>query len=151
MFFSPFCPRPRLKPFGKTPAQKLPPNWAVSGSKLFVCWWLLLPMPKPMLTIYRNPLATLEKSLNLSRRRLFSRHLYFVNHFQLQCRCIEKKCLLNLLKNTNTWWLYDKCPCYMAKMIKVVKVVKVVKGLISAEDNLLLLLFDCLICLISPN
>ena len=27
-------------------------------------------------------------------------------------------------------------------MIKVVKVVKVVKGLISAEDNLLLLLFD---------
>ena len=39
----------------------------------------------------------------------------------------------------------------MAKMIKVVNVVKVVKGLISAEDNLLLLLFDCLICLISPN
>ena len=38
MFFSPFCPCPRLKPFGKTPAQKLPPNWAVSGSKLFVCW-----------------------------------------------------------------------------------------------------------------
>ena len=39
----------------------------------------------------------------------------------------------------------------MIKMIKVVKVVKVVKGLISAEDNLLLLLFDCLICLISPS
>ena len=99
MFFSPFCPRPRLKPFGKTPAQKLPPNWAVSGSKLFVWWWLLLPMPKPMLTIYRNPLATREKSLNLSRRRLFSRHLYLVHHFQ--CRCIEKKCILNLLKDTN--------------------------------------------------
>ena len=33
----------------------------------------------------------------------------------------------------------------------MIKVVKVVKGLISAEDNLLLLLFDCLICLISPN
>ena len=33
-------------------------------------------------------------------------------------------------------------------MAKMIKVVKVVKGLISAEDNLLLLLFDCLI---SPN
>ena len=38
----------------------------------------------------------------------------------------------------------DKCPCYIAKLIKMIKVVKVVKGLISAEDNLLLLLFDLL-------
>ena len=36
-------------------------------------------------------------------------------------------------------------------MAKTIKVVKVVKGLISAEDNLLLLLFDLFDCLISQN
>ena len=45
------------------------PNWAISGSKLFVClsFFFLL---SPMLTIYRNSLASREK-LSQSRSRSF--------------------------------------------------------------------------------